>query len=85
MFLTSVHEIGHLPGLPHNPSGSSVMFYLELDDAVLLDAADLDARWRIARMNLKTAVAWLLRRLHPMFFGTAPSLSRLGRSILPSR
>ena len=43
MFVISVHEISHLLGLPHNPSGSSVMFFLDLDDSVPLDAADLAA------------------------------------------
>jgi len=43
MFLVSVHEIGHLFGLPHNPSGSSVMFFLKLDESVSLDTTDLDA------------------------------------------
>ncbi len=43
MFKVSVHEIGHLLGLPHNPSGSSVMFSFGLDGFGLLDAADLDA------------------------------------------
>jgi Matrixin len=42
MFLDSVHEIGHLLGLPHNPDDSSVMFYFGLDKAASLDAADLD-------------------------------------------
>lgn len=43
MFLDSVHEIGHLLGLPHNPSSSSVMFFSDFDQDVSLNAADLDA------------------------------------------
>ena len=42
MFVVSVHEIGHLFGLSHNPSGSSVMFFLELDESVFLEVADLN-------------------------------------------
>lgn len=43
MFLDSVHEIGHLLGLRHNPSDHSVMFYFGVDKVASLDAADLDA------------------------------------------
>ena len=43
MFLDSVHEIGHLLGLAHNPDDSSVMFDFGGDRATSLDAADLDA------------------------------------------
>jgi hypothetical protein len=42
MFLDSVHEIGHLLGLPHNPSESSVMFFSGRDKASKLDPTDLD-------------------------------------------
>jgi hypothetical protein len=43
MFAISLHEIGHLLGLHHNPSGSSVMFFFGLEGSESLDAADLDA------------------------------------------
>jgi hypothetical protein len=54
MFLVSVHEIGHLLGLSHNANGSSVMFYLGLEDPVSLDAADLNAL--AERHRLRTGV-----------------------------
>jgi len=41
MFVDSVHEIGHLLGLHHNPSDSSVMFAFGRERAVSLNAADL--------------------------------------------
>lgn len=41
LFLISVHEIGHLLGLPHNPRGASVMFFLQLDGSAEVDASDL--------------------------------------------
>jgi hypothetical protein len=43
MYLDSVHEIGHLLGLRHNPNDLSVMSASEFDKSVSLDATDLDA------------------------------------------
>jgi hypothetical protein len=43
MFLDSVHEIGHLLGLAHNPNSTSVMFFLGHDKDPALDRADLTA------------------------------------------
>jgi hypothetical protein len=43
MFLDSVHEIGHVLGLAHNPDESSIMFSFGLDErSARLDSADLD-------------------------------------------
>ena len=45
MFLTAVHEIGHMFGLKHNPSSRSVMYYLDLEGSEVLDSArSLSAR-----------------------------------------
>ncbi len=43
MFRDSVHEIGHLFGLQHNPSVSSVMFFDDFGQDSSLDFADLRA------------------------------------------
>jgi hypothetical protein len=55
MFLDSVHEIGHLLGLPHNPNDLSVMYAFELDKSASLDASDVDAL--AARHKLRAALS----------------------------
>jgi hypothetical protein len=41
MYLTAVHEIGHMLGLKHNPSTKSVMYYLDLEGTEVLDQSDI--------------------------------------------
>ena len=41
MYLTAVHEIGHMLGLKHNPSTKSVMYYLDLEGSEVLDQTDI--------------------------------------------
>jgi hypothetical protein len=43
MFFDSVHEIGHLLGLAHNPRESSIMFFSGPERSEWLEASDLNA------------------------------------------
>lgn len=53
MYLTAVHEIGHILGLKHNPNRDSVMYYLDLRGREVLDRSDLAAL--AARHKLRIA------------------------------
>jgi hypothetical protein len=62
MFLTAVHEIGHMLGLKHNPSSHSVMYYLDLEGSEVLDRQDLAAlasrhRLRVSSLDEPITVA----------------------------
>jgi Matrixin len=70
LYLTSVHELGHMLGLPHNPSAWSVMFYLSLDASVSLDTADLASlaarhKLRVAKLDKPLAVTGTPSRTSP--------------------
>lgn len=41
IYVTAVHEIGHMLGLQHNPSASSIMYFLDLEGPEVLDRKDL--------------------------------------------
>ena len=43
MYLTAVHEIGHLLGLKHSPNAKSIMYYIDLEGPEVLDARDIAA------------------------------------------
>jgi hypothetical protein len=52
MYVTAVHEIGHVLGLTHNPNPDSVMYYSDLGGREILDDADLTALAAHHRLRL---------------------------------
>jgi hypothetical protein len=61
LYLTAVHEIGHMFGLKHNPSVRSVMYYLDLEGSEVLDGSDLTTlaskhKMRVASLSEPIAV-----------------------------
>lgn len=43
LYMISIHEIGHLFGLEHNPNAMSVMYFMEVDGPERLDETDIAA------------------------------------------
>ncbi|HEY7307008.1 MAG TPA: matrixin family metalloprotease [Bryobacteraceae bacterium] len=57
MYLTAVHEIGHMLGLSHNPNPSSVMYYIDLEGPEVLDSWDLTSLAARHKLRIDSARA----------------------------
>jgi hypothetical protein len=67
LYRISVHEIGHMLGLPHSSNAMSVMYFLDLDGPEWLDPADLAAlakhhKMRIAALDKAVSIGAKPRR-----------------------
>ena len=60
IYATAVHELGHLFGLVHSTNALSVMYYLDVDEYAILDAADLRALGARHAIRSKVAGTMLL-------------------------
>jgi hypothetical protein len=60
IYATAVHELGHIFGLVHSSNALSVMYYLDVNEYAVLDAADLRSLGARHALRLKNAVALVL-------------------------
>src|SRR6185437_5756102 len=70
MYLTAVHEIGHMLGLRHSPNANSVMYYIDLEGPEVLDAQDLIALAAYHRIRPDVAAPPI--RVRPSHGASAP-------------
>lgn len=52
MYLTAVHEIGHMLGLKHNPSAKSVMYHIDLEGPEVLDEFDIESLAKFHKLRV---------------------------------
>ena len=64
LYRISVHEIGHMLGLRHNPNAKSLMYDLDLDSSESLDAADLASL--AARHKLRAMLSPTPNQVEPL-------------------
>lgn len=65
-YITAVHELGHMLGLPHNPNPKSIMYFLNSEYPPLLDKSDIAClRKRHKLRNPSVAVVTSASRFRP--------------------
>jgi hypothetical protein len=67
MYVTAVHEIGHMLGLKHNPSASSIMYFLDLEGPEVLDNRDLVSLAEHHQLSMSTLAGPIAVSKHPSF------------------
>jgi Matrixin len=83
MYYYSVHEIGHLLGLGHNPSHRSVMYFKDAPGPERLDTTDLMALATIHKLRLTSTSRAIY--LQKSVWNHAPDFQQMRERILMNR